>query len=89
NDAPADVRAYANLHPQFPHEPTLDQWFTEAQFESYRKLGEFQMGRLLTRCWGGPDGGIDLPDLFAAAARANDQGASPNCNPAKWFRTDT
>ena len=71
NDAPADVRAYANLNPQFPHEPTLDQWFTEAQFESYRKLGEFQVGRLLRRCWGGPDGGIDLPDLFAATARAD------------------
>src|SRR5687768_7830157 len=25
--------------PVFPHEPTSNQWFTEAQFESYRMLG--------------------------------------------------
>src|SRR3954453_5079887 len=24
----------------FPHESTADQWFSESQFESYRKLGE-------------------------------------------------
>ncbi|WP_137156022.1 patatin-like phospholipase family protein [Rhizobium sp. FKL33] len=35
----AGVKAYANAHPAFPHEPTTDQWFTEAQFESYRALG--------------------------------------------------
>jgi hypothetical protein len=35
----AGVKAYANAHPAFPHEPTTDQWFTESQFESYRALG--------------------------------------------------
>ncbi|MBB3233109.1 hypothetical protein [Halomonas stenophila] len=39
-DEPVDVQAYAAAHPQFPHEPTSDQWFSESQFESYRKLGE-------------------------------------------------
>ncbi len=39
-DAPADVRAYAAANAKFPHDVTLDQWFTELQFESYRALGE-------------------------------------------------
>lgn len=37
---PADVAHYARAHPSFPHEPTSDQYFDEAQFESYRRLGE-------------------------------------------------
>jgi len=36
---PADVLSYARKHPPFPFESTLDQFFDEAQFESYRKLG--------------------------------------------------
>jgi GNAT superfamily N-acetyltransferase len=39
-DEPPDVREYAHRHRSFPHETTLDQFFTEAQFESYRALGE-------------------------------------------------
>lgn len=30
---------YAKKNPDFPHQSTLDQWFDEAQFESYRALG--------------------------------------------------
>jgi hypothetical protein len=37
---PPDVLEYHASHPDFPHEPTADQWFAEAQFESYRALGE-------------------------------------------------
>ena len=33
---PADVRSYGAEHKAFPHESTLDQWFSESQFESYR-----------------------------------------------------
>jgi patatin-like phospholipase len=36
------VRNYAALNPDFPHEPTADQFFSESQFESYRALG-FEM----------------------------------------------
>ena len=39
-DAPADVKAYAAANAKFPHDITLNQWFTESQFESYRALGE-------------------------------------------------
>jgi Patatin-like phospholipase len=38
-DEPVDVLNYARAHPEFPHEPTANQWFAEAQFESYRVLG--------------------------------------------------
>jgi predicted acylesterase/phospholipase RssA len=34
-----DLREYMHVHPAFPHEPTTDQFFEEAQFESYRALG--------------------------------------------------
>ena len=34
-----DVLNYAALNPLFPHESTMDQWFSEDQFEAYRKIG--------------------------------------------------
>jgi hypothetical protein len=37
---PADVSQYAAACANFPHETTGDQWFSESQFESYRKLGQ-------------------------------------------------
>jgi hypothetical protein len=39
-DEPADILEYHKAHPAFPHEPTSDQFFDEAQWESYRRLGE-------------------------------------------------
>jgi len=40
-DEPVDVANYAAAHPLFPHQPTTNQWFEDAQFESYRMLGSF------------------------------------------------
>jgi hypothetical protein len=31
--------SFASVHNAFPHESTLDQFFTESKFESYRRLG--------------------------------------------------
>jgi hypothetical protein len=53
-DEPTDVREYQHGHPAFPHEPTSDQYFNEAQWESYRKLGEHSGEALL-----GPEGDPD------------------------------
>jgi hypothetical protein len=39
NDEPTDVREYAQYNGAFPHQSTGDQFFNEAQFESYRRLG--------------------------------------------------
>jgi hypothetical protein len=38
-DLPQDVLAFARLAEIFPHQSTADQFFDEAQFESYRVLG--------------------------------------------------
>ncbi len=34
-----DVASYALNHPDFPHQSTSNQFFTERQFEAYRRLG--------------------------------------------------
>lgn len=38
-DEPPDVRQYADTCPPFPHQSTLDQFYSEGQLESYRALG--------------------------------------------------
>jgi hypothetical protein len=38
-DEPADVLNYKKEDSVFPHDSTLNQWFSESQFESYRRLG--------------------------------------------------
>jgi hypothetical protein len=38
-NTPDDVKQYALKNPAFPNESTADQFFDEAQWESYRKLG--------------------------------------------------
>ena len=43
---PADLLHYAAARPRFPQEPTVDQFFDEAQWESYRRLGELIGQRL-------------------------------------------
>jgi len=37
---PPDVAQYARRNEAFPHETTLDQFYDEAQWEAYRRLGE-------------------------------------------------
>jgi hypothetical protein len=46
HEEPADVRAYALANPAFPHDTTLNQFFGEAQFESYRALGSYTVMEL-------------------------------------------
>jgi hypothetical protein len=38
-DEDIGVAQYRSAHPSFPHETTADQFFSEDQFESYRRLG--------------------------------------------------
>jgi hypothetical protein len=37
---PEYIRAYRQQNPAYPHESTADQFFSEAQFEAYRALGQ-------------------------------------------------
>jgi hypothetical protein len=39
-DEPPDVLQYSTRNVEFPHEGTADQFYDEAQWESYRRLGE-------------------------------------------------
>lgn len=45
---PVDVQQYAATHEAFPQEPTSDQFFDEAQWESYRRLGFAIGSRIFT-----------------------------------------
>ncbi|MGA8406505.1 MAG: patatin-like phospholipase family protein [Candidatus Acidiferrales bacterium] len=63
-DEPADVNNYAKTHATFPHESTVDQWFTETQFESYRLLGYHEVISSIPNGIRpqGPDAGARGPD---------------------------
>jgi hypothetical protein len=65
SNEPVDVQNYAKDCPAFPHESTADQWFTEAQFESYRMLGQSSVMQIADSYAG--DGG--LPGFFKWAAK--------------------
>jgi hypothetical protein len=45
--ATADVLQYGYTNPTYPQQTTADQWYDEAQFESYRKLGEWSAKALI------------------------------------------
>lgn len=66
-DEPEDLLEYAAAHPKFPHESTADQWFTESQFESYRKLGYHAADSTLSpsRIFSASPH-VQLPDVFEA-----------------------
>jgi hypothetical protein len=51
-DEPTDVFNYATAHPEFPHESTADQFFSESQFESYRMLGFHSVQSIWQAPWG-------------------------------------
>jgi Patatin-like phospholipase len=53
---PPDVRSYAAAFPAFPHQTTANQWFNEAQTESYRMLGEHTVADV---CGGFADGSLE------------------------------
>jgi hypothetical protein len=48
---PSDIRNYKREHPAFPSDSTLNQWFTESEFESYRRLGQWIGEGAAVRGW--------------------------------------
>jgi hypothetical protein len=44
---PVDVYNYGMKNKSFPHEPTSHQFFSESQFESYRRLGYYIIDNVL------------------------------------------
>lgn len=62
-DEPEDVQNYATENPPFPHESTADQWFGEAQFESYRRLGDHVATKIFEPLGDDP-AALDSRELF-------------------------
>jgi len=46
---PELIKRYHIIHPDFPHQTTLDQFFDEEQFEAYRELGVHVADGLFSR----------------------------------------
>jgi hypothetical protein len=61
-----NIRGYANRNSNFPHESTGQQWFGEAQFESYRALGFEIMTSVLAAARTKDPDGQDLKRIFGA-----------------------
>ncbi|HTD59524.1 MAG TPA: patatin-like phospholipase family protein [Gemmatimonadaceae bacterium] len=64
---PYDVFAYSRVATAFPHQSTVNQWFDETQFESYRALGEHVMTQITDKLATG--GETTVPQLFEAFER--------------------
>ncbi len=69
-DEPPDVAQYAATDERFPHQPTADQFFDEAQFESYRRLGLHTVDAICgapKQVSQAPSDPVDLTGLIARA----------------------
>jgi hypothetical protein len=74
--SPADLFSYRREHPEFPNQATLDQFFDEKQFDSYRELGyvtAYQMLRELEAS--GPEQGHEYQTTKGYMAPTNHQAA--------------
>jgi hypothetical protein len=77
-DEPRDVFNYAVGHPDFPHESTMDQFFSESQFESYRALGSHIVNVMCT----------DLAELMPAMGVETERRFGiPDWKPYKTVKT--
>lgn len=69
-ELPMDVVAYAKASASFPHESTADQFFSESQFESYRRLGYTLASEI-----GGPDAVYgSVAEFFETLAPGGEEG---------------
>jgi hypothetical protein len=73
---PPDIRAYRANHKAFPHEPTTNQFFNEAQFESYRHLGSWVI-EAMTLASGEKGHGVDTLFKVASDYRGRQSAATP------------
>jgi len=64
-DEPPDITQYSRTHPTFPHESTANQFFNEAQFESYRHLGHHALRTILKPRDARDEGKADATSLSA------------------------
>lgn len=71
DDCPAELKAFKVLKKDFPHDPTANQFFTESDFESYRRRGEFLADKVMKVACGPyhPGSGLALDTLMAGVRR--------------------
>lgn len=82
-DEPPDVRTYADQHPSFPHQTTVDQFFSESQFESYRALGMHLAQRVFGEIEDQPKPGDGQPERKPAVEDQSKPGdGQPEQKPA-------
>jgi len=73
---PPDILAYHASHQDFPHESTANQFFNEAQFESYRHLGSWMI-HAITKWPEATAHGLDKDGLITCVNEYREQGSSP------------
>ena len=66
SDEDVGIAQYHSAHPEFPHESTADQFFSEDQFEAYRRLGH----HIAERTFRGAEN--EASDLFVIASKLFD-----------------
>jgi hypothetical protein len=49
------IQGYALSNPDFPHQSTINQWFSESQLEAYRSLAFEIMGGIIARASQDPE----------------------------------
>ena len=79
-DEPLDILQYRQDHRAFPQEPTVDQYFDEAQWESYRALGEHIGSQLFAEPSGhgwSPFGTARSSDARGREPRVSETAAAP------------
>jgi hypothetical protein len=68
-DEPADVEEYRREKAEFPQQPTVNQFFSESQFEAYRELGFHVCQSAL----GGMETGKGISELFDRLAAVRER----------------
>jgi hypothetical protein len=62
------IRRYRHNNPDFPHQTTLDQFFDQEQFESYRQLGTHAANGLFAECLMNHQNPTNVEEWFRALA---------------------
>jgi hypothetical protein len=91
SDVSADIWQYKQENAAFPHQTTADQWYDEAQFESYRRLGlhcaKKAFGPFLPGGGGQALRAEHLPALFEQAYRSATKAHGGDARPAQTSDT--
>jgi len=78
-DEPRDIYEYFKQNLLFPHESTVDQFFSESQFESYRMLGLYTMQNLCKKpVEGFPDFIEEIQKYLTTATQSPVSGPLPH-----------